>query len=196
MSHRGIRLVFRLCTGLFALMAFLGLGLERTAQAQKIAIVNIQRAIEESVEGKAAIGSLKGEVERKQKELEAKKDELKKLDEDLAKQEAVLKPDALQKKKQELQAKFQALQETAVRAQRELQDKELKVTGPIQEKVLRAIAQIADRDKFNLVLRADMVLWPQQSEADITNEVIRKANAMKAATPTPAAGGAGGGGPK
>ena len=195
MSHRGIRLVFRLCTGLFALLAFLGLGLERTAQAQKIAIVNIQRAIEESVEGKAAIGSLKGEVERKQKELEAKKDELKKLDDDLAKQEAVLKPDALQKKKQELQAKFQALQETAVRAQRELQEKELKVTGPIQEKVLRAIAQIADRDKFTVVLRADMVLWPQQSEMDITNEVIRKANSMKAGGPTPAPAG-GGSGPK
>ena len=195
MSHRGIRLVFRLCTGLVAFMVLGGLGLERTAQAQKIAIVNIQRAIEESVEGKAAIGSLKGEVERKQKELEAKKDELKKLDEDLAKQEAVLKPDALQKKKQELQAKFQALQETAVRAQRELQEKEQKVTGPIQEKVLRAIAQIADRDKFNLVLRADMVLWPQQSEADITNEVIRKANSMKSGSASPAPG-AGGGGPK
>ena len=98
MSHHGIRTAFRLCTGLFALLAFLGLGSERTAQAQKIAIVNIQRAIEESVEGKAAIGSLKGEVERKQKELEAKKDELKKLDEDLAKQEAVLKPDARQRR--------------------------------------------------------------------------------------------------
>jgi outer membrane protein len=184
MSHRGMRLVFGLGTGLSALLAFSGLATS-TAWADKIAIVNIQRAIEDSVEGKAAIGSLKGEVERKQKELEAKKEELKKLDDDLAKQEAVLKPDALQKKKQELQAKFQLLQETAMRAQRELQDKEMKVTGPIQEKVLRAIAQIADRDKFTLVLRQDVVLWPQQSEMDITNEVIRKTNAAKAGGPTP-----------
>src|SRR4051812_31682615 len=136
MSHRGMRLVFGLCSVSAALC---GLGFERVAQADKIAIVNIQRAIEESVEGKSAIGSLKGEVERKQKELEGKKDELKKLDDELAKQEAVLKPDALQKKKQELQAKFQQLQETAMRAQRELQEKEMKVTGPIQEKVLKAI---------------------------------------------------------
>lgn len=196
MSHRGMTMVFRLCTGIFALLALGGLGFERTAAAQKLAIVNIQRAIEESVEGKAAIGSLKSEVERKQKELESKKDELKKLDDELAKQEAVLKPDALQKKKQELQAKFQALQETALRAQRELQEKELKVTGPIQEKVLRAIAQIADRDKFTLVLRADMVLWPQQTEMDITNEVIRKANAMKAGGPTPGPAPTGAGAPK
>ncbi len=196
MSHRAIRLLFRLCPGVFALLAVSSLGFEKTAAAQKIAIVNIQRAIEESVEGKAAIGSLKTEVERKQKELEGKKDELKKLDDDLAKQEAVLKPDALQKKKQELQAKFQALQETALRAQRELQEKEQRVTGPIQEKVLRAIAQIADRDKFTLVLRADMVLWPQQTEMDITNEVIRKANTIKLGGPTPGPAPAGASGPK
>ena len=64
----------------------------------------------------------------------------------------------------------------------------MKITGPLQEKVLRAIAQIAQRDRFTLVLRADMVLWPQQSEMDITNEVIRKANEIKGGA-APAAGG-------
>ena len=100
----------------------------------------------------------------------------------------MLKPEALQKKKQELQQKFGALQEAAMRAQRELAEKEMKITGPLQEKVLRAIAQIAQRDRFTLVLRADMVLWPQQSEMDITNEVIRKANEIKGGA-APAAGG-------
>jgi outer membrane protein len=161
-----------------------------TAQAQKIAIVNIQRAIEDTSEGKAAIGTLKAEAERKQKELEQKRDELKKLDEELAKQAAVLKPDVIEKKKQDLQQKFVQLQDAAMRAQRELQEKEMKVTGPLQDKVLRAIATIAARDKFTLVLRQDVVLWPQQSEMDITNEVIRKANEFKGGgAPAPAATG-------
>lgn len=167
-------------------------GAASTAQAQqKIAIVNIQRAIEESSEGKSAIGSLKTEAERKQKELEQKRDELKKLDEELAKQAAVLKPDVIEKKRQDLQQKFVQLQEAAMRAQRELQEKEMKVTGPLQDKVLRAIAGIAARDKFALVLRSDVVLWPQQSEMDITNEVIRKTNESKspaAAAPAAAPG--------
>ena len=167
MFHREMRLVL----GLGVAMAAVCAGGVAKAD-QKIAIVNIQRAIEDTAEGKAAIGTLKGEVDRKQKEIEAKKEELKKLDEELAKQEAVLKPEALQKKKQELQQKFGALQEAAMRAQRELAEKEMKITGPLQEKVLRA----------------DMVLWPQQSEMDITNEVIRKANEIKGGA-APAAGG-------
>lgn len=195
MSQRRTRLVLGLAGSLCGLFV---LGASGTAQAQaKIAIVNFQRAIEESAEGKAAIGNLKGQVDRKQKELESKKEELKKLDEELAKLEAsgVLKPDALQKKKQELQAKFQQLQQAAMRAQQELGEQEAKVTGPLQERVLRAVATIAQRDKFTLVLRSEMVLYPQQSEYDITNEVLRKVNEMggsiKPATAptTPAAGG-------
>lgn len=190
MSQGRTRVVLGLAGGLLAL----SVGAGRAAAAeQKIAVVNYQRAIEESSEGKAAIGQLKGQVERRQKELEAKKEELKKLDEELAKQEAVLKPDALQKKKQELQAKFQQLQEAAMRAQRDLSEQEARITAPIQEKIIRAVAQIAQRDRFTLVLRSEMVLWPQQSEMDITNEVIRKANEMKSApapaTPAPAQGG-------
>lgn len=193
MSQRRTRLVLGLAGSLCGLFV---MGASGTAHAQaKIAIVNFQRAIEESTEGKTAIGNLKGQVDRKQKELEAKKEELKKLDEELAKLEAsgVLKPDALQKKKQELQAKFQQLQQAAMRAQQELGEQESKVTGPLQEKVLRAVAQIAQRDKFTLVLRSEMVLYPTQSEYDITNEVLRKVNEMggtpRPATATPPAGG-------
>lgn len=192
MSQGRTRVVLGLAGGLLAL----SVGAGRAAAAeQKIAVVNYQRAIEESSEGKAAIGQLKGQVERRQKELEAKKEELKKLDEELAKQEAVLKPDALQKKKQELQAKFQQLQEAAMRAQRDLSEQEARITAPIQEKIIRAVAQIAQRDRFTLVLRSEMVLWPQQSEMDITNEVIRKANEMKGG-PAPAAPAPAPGGPK
>lgn len=192
MSQRRTRVVLGLAGGLFALCA----GGAALAADQKIAIVNFQRAVEESSEGKAAIGQLKGQVERRQKELEAKKEELKKLDEELAKQEAVLKPDALQKKKQELQAKFQQLQEAAMRAQRDLSEQEARITAPIQEKIIRAVAQIAQRDRFTLVLRSETVLWPQQSEMDITNEVIRKTNEMKSAGPAPAPAAPAGGGPK
>jgi len=40
-------------------------------------------------------------------------------------------------------------------------------------------AQIAQRDKYTLVIRSEAVVWPIQSELDITNEVIRKTNEMK-----------------
>jgi outer membrane protein len=149
------------------------------ARAQKVALVNMQHAIEATNEGKAALAKLKAEVDKKQKELEQKRDELKKLDEDLSKQASILKPDVLDKKKQELQQKMVQWQEAAMRSQKELQEKEAKATQPIVDKILRAVGQIAARDKFTMVLRNEVVLWPQQSEMDITNEVIRKANENK-----------------
>ncbi len=174
----------------------LGLGLAlsvvlpaATAKAQqKIAIVDIRRAIEESNEGKTSIGGLKIEADRKQKELLSKQDELKKLEEDFLKQQSVLQPAAAQKKREELQQKVMQLQEALQRAQQDIGQKEAKVLQPLQDKVLRAIDGLARRDNYSMVLRSDVVLWPQQSPMDITNEVIRKVNDMKA--PTPAAPGA------
>ncbi|HNK43585.1 MAG TPA: OmpH family outer membrane protein [Pseudomonadota bacterium] len=174
----------------------LGLGLAlsvvlpaATAKAQqKIAIVDIRRAIEDSNEGKANIGGLKAEADRKQKELLQKQDELKKLEEDFLKQQSVLQPAAAQKKREELQQKVMQLQDALQRAQQDIGQKEAKVLQPLQDKVLRAIDALARRDNYNMVLRSDVVLWPQQSPMDITNEVIRKVNDMKAPTPAPAGG--------
>lgn len=173
MMHRKMQWVLTL--GAMGLTLALG----GAARADKIAVVNMQQAIESTNEGKAALARLKGEVEKKQKELEQKRDELKKLDDDLAKQASILKPDALEKKKQELQQKMMQWQEAAMRTQKELQEKEGKATQPIVDKLLKAINAIATRDKFTMVLRSEVILWPQHTEMDITNEVIRKANELK-----------------
>ena len=149
------------------------------ARADKIAVVNMQLAIESTTDGKAAMAKLKAEADKKQKELEKQRDDLKKMDDELAKQASILKPDALQKKQQELQQKLMQWQEAAMRTQRDLQEKEQKATQPIVDKLLRAINQIAARDKFSMVVRSDVVLWPQHTENDITNEVVRKANESK-----------------
>jgi outer membrane protein len=176
----------RLALGLCAALVTIGFGSEVFAQS-RVAIVDMQRAVEGTTEGKATLTSLQGEADKKKKELEGKRDELKKMSDDLQKQESVLKPDVFQKKRQELEQKAMQFQETVMRTEQEFQQRQLKVTQPIQQKVIGAIAQIAARDKFTLVLRSDAVVWPQQSELDITNEVIRKANEMKSPAPAPAA---------
>jgi outer membrane protein len=176
----------RMTLGLCAALALVGTGGFARAEG-KIAIVDMQRAVEGTTEGKSALSSLQGEADRKKKELEQKRDELKRMSDDLQKQESVLKPDIFQKKRQELEQKAMQFQETVIRTEQDFQQRQFKVTQPIQQKVVTAISQIAARERFALVLRADAVVWPQQSEFDITNEVIRKANEMKTpAAPAPA----------
>jgi outer membrane protein len=151
-----------------------------TAHADtKIGIVDVQKAIAESNDGKAALTKLKAEMAKQEKDLKAKRDELIKADQDLQKQAAVLKPEALEKKKLELATKMQQLQEQLMKAQKDLTDKEVKATQPIADKVTKAVTAIAARDKITLIVRKEAVLWPQQTEMDITNEVIKRVNDTK-----------------
>ena len=71
-------------------LALLGIGaLPRAARAeQKIAYVDLQRALEETEEGKKAKTKLKTDFEKKQHELDARQEELKKMKQDLDKQAA------------------------------------------------------------------------------------------------------------
>ena len=110
-----------LALGLAALVPALPL----TAHAeQKVCYADLQRALEETDEGKKIKTRLKADYEKKQKELDARQEELKKMKLELDKQAAVLKPEALQQKSAELGKKLQDLQETYMRLQRDLQEKE------------------------------------------------------------------------
>jgi 3-hydroxyacyl-[acyl-carrier-protein] dehydratase len=86
-----------------ALMAFALIGstvavAPRAAQADtKLAFVDLQRALEETEDGKKAKNKLKTEFERKQKELDSKSEELKKAKEEFDKKAPLMKPEALAK---------------------------------------------------------------------------------------------------
>lgn len=179
------RLAKRTPTMLALGFALTGLFVAAEARAQqKIAIVDMQRAVAETTEGRKALADLQSKADKKKKELETRRDEIQKMGEELKKQESVLRPEIFQKKRQEFEQKAMQFQESVMRTEQEFQQEQVKVTQPIQERVYRAINQIAGRDRFNLVLNSAAVIWPQQSEMDITNEVIRKSNEGGAAPAT------------
>lgn len=160
----------------------------RAAQADgNIAFVDLQRALEETNDGKAAKARLKSDFDKKQTELDAKQEELKKMKDALDKKAALMKPEALQKEQQDFQQRFVQLQETFQRLQKDLAGKEQEATRGILAKLTGVVQKIAERDHFSMVLeRSAAVVWGQPS-LDITNDVIRMYNASA---------GAGGGGKK
>jgi outer membrane protein len=149
----------------------------RTARAEcKFAFVDLQRALEETEDGKKAKAKLKADFERKQKELDEKQDELKKMKEELDKKLPLMKPEAAQAEQKKLQERVVELQQIYMRLQQELAKKEQEATGGIFRKLQGAVGQIADREKFCLVFEKNSsVVWGQPS-LDITNEVIRNYN--------------------
>jgi outer membrane protein len=147
------------------------------ALADKLAVVDLQRALEETEDGKKAKAKLKSDFDRKQGELNTKQDELKKLKESIDKKCAIVKPEVCEKEKQDFQGRFSELQETYVRLQRDLADKEQTATRGIFAKLQTVVGKIAVQNSFDVVLEKNSaVVWGKE-QLDITNEVIRRYNA-------------------
>src|SRR3989338_8438472 len=90
----------------------------------KVAVVSLQRALNEVEEGKKAKTALQTDFASKQKEIESLKDELKKMRDDVEKQKMVLSEDALKAKSNEMQTKLMNLQQKAGDYEKQLQQKE------------------------------------------------------------------------
>ena len=143
----------------------------------KYAFVDLQRALEETDDGKKAKAKLKADFDRKQKELDEKQEELKKMKEDLDKKLPLMKAEAAQAEQKKFQDRFVELQGIYARLQKDLAGKEQEATSGIFRKLQAVVGTISERDKFDVVLEKNSaVVWGKPS-LDITNEVIRMYNA-------------------
>src|SRR5262245_58114190 len=105
---------------LLAVLAFSALVPEKSAaQATKIAVVDLQRAITETEDGRKAKEKLKKVFDGRQKELDKKQQELKKLKDELEQQKNVLSRDALEAKVESYQKRLVELQQVYMDYQRE-----------------------------------------------------------------------------
>lgn len=143
----------------------------------RIAVVDLQRALNETEDGRRAKAQLKRLFKRRQDELDKKQNELKKMKEDIEKQKNVLSRDALQKRLEEYQKAFVELQTTYVEYQRELASKEAQLTKSILERMQEILRNIGQREGYQLILERNEggVMWVP-SNLDLTDQVIQQYN--------------------
>jgi outer membrane protein len=171
------------------------------AEEVKLGYVDLQRALNETEDGRKAKASLKKVFDQKQKELNEQQDALKKDIEDLDKKRTLLPADKLRDKEAELQSRLQKVQQTYVRHQQDLQTKEQEATAKIFERMNRIINKIAVAENFSMILdKNQSAVIYAKAHLDLTNELIRRYNGGEgadkpaggtAAAPKPAAGGGG-----
>jgi outer membrane protein len=175
----------------FALFAALVLPLlaPRTvhAQATKIAVVDLQRAIHETEDGRKAKDKLKKLFESRQQGLDKKQQELKKLKDELDTQKNVLSRDALEGKVESYQKQLVELQQVYVEYQRELAEKEGELTKTIVERMERILRRIGQTDGYTLILeRSEAGVIYVPTNLDLTDVVIQRYNAGEGAEAKPA----------
>jgi outer membrane protein len=162
---------------LFLLGVLLSLALPRAAFAEdlKLGYVDLQRALNETEDGRKAKANLKKVFDTKQKELDEQQEDFKKVKEDLDKKRTLMNADLVRQKEQELQAKFEKVQQSYMRHQKELQEREGEVTQKIFERMQRIILKIAAAENFSMVLdKTQAGIIFAKPYLDLTNEVIRR----------------------
>ena len=152
------------------------------AEEVKLGYVDLQRALNETEDGRKAKANLKKVFDAKQKELDEQQQELKKAIEDLDKKRTLLPADKVREKETELQGRMQKVQQTYLRHQQDLSSKEQEATAKIFERMNRIIGKIATAENFTMILdKTQSAVLYAKPHLELTNELIRRYNAGEGA---------------
>ena len=162
----------------FALLMVITLaGSSALAEETKLGYVDLQRAISETEDGRKAKAQLKKEFDQKQKEIDEQQADVKSAIEDFDKKRSLLSADKVREKETELQARLQKVQQTYLRHQQDLQQKQDQVMGKIVERMNRILIKIATTESFTMIFdKTPGGLVFANPHLDLTNALIRRYN--------------------
>ena len=153
-----------------------------SAQAAKIGVVDLQRAINETEDGRKSKDKLKKLFESRQTGLDKKQEDLKKLKEEIEKQQSLWTPEVRQQKFESYQKQLADLQQIYVDYQRELAEKEGELTKTIVERMEKILRRIGQTDGYTLIMeRSEAGIIYVPSNLDLTDIVIQRYNAGEGA---------------
>jgi outer membrane protein len=144
----------------------------------KIAIVDVQAAILQTNEGKAAREKIEKDVTKKRQELVDQQKNLKKLQDEFQAQQAVLSDAEKQAKQKEFQTKLQAFQQAQMTFEQESRQKEAGALQKIFINIQTEVKKIAKEKGFDMVFdKSAAVLLYANNTTDITSQVVSLYNA-------------------
>jgi outer membrane protein len=143
----------------------------------KIAVVDMQKALQSVDAGRKAKSQLEKDVEAKKKEFDSEKAAITKMGEEFKKQSLVMSDEARAKKQNELQERVAKLQQKGMETEQELRMKEQQLTQPIVNKIRGIVSEQAKKKGYSMVLEKNenTVLFSQDRD-DLTQDVISTYN--------------------
>jgi outer membrane protein len=166
-----------------AMVLFAGTSL---AEGIKIAVVDVNKVLNESDEGKAAKKKMEARYEELKKTIDAKQEEAKKLKEEIDKQKVMLtNKEKLKEKEDALQAKVNELRKLTQEGEREMQGKQGELTRDVIKRIETQIDVVVKAEKYDLVLERNAGVVHVVESMDITAKVLALMN--KAPKPAGAA---------
>jgi outer membrane protein len=143
------------------------------AQIKKIAVVDVQRVIMETAEGRRAKDQLEQSFVKNNAKLERKAKDLQKELEDLRAKSAMLAESEVVRRQEALMRKDTEMQDLYVQLQEELAGKEALLTEQIYKNTAQIVKQMALEESIQVVLvRSHSTVLYANPKLDLTNRVI------------------------
>jgi outer membrane protein len=171
----------------------------------KLAYVDIQRALNDCRNGKAAKEAFRGRLERVQSQLQSEQNEVQALKDELEKKGPLMQPDERQSLEEQYSRKLRDFQDDYKSTRDSLQEKDNEITGAIVRDLATVVRQIGIKNGYTMVMEKGNLLWATPS-TDITDDVIRNYDALnvkagtlgaaEAGSPPPGGGSEFGSGPQ
>lgn len=143
-----------------------------------IGVVEPQKVLDGTKEGKKIKEALEEYVKARQRMIEQEEDDLKQKQEEMAKQDAVLSPQAKQEKEEAFRQRVATYQSHLQQLEGEVQSKRKELLGGFTERIEQVVREIAEKDKIDLVLEkgdsgvGTLILF-SQSAINLTDRVIQ-----------------------
>jgi outer membrane protein len=151
--------------------------------AVKLGIVDLNRAVNESEQGKKAKIELESAIKGKQQALDEKGKALEKLKSHLNEQGSVMSTEVRKSKQDELERLAREYQRDLSDSQNEMQKKEGELTRQIVKDVREIINIVAHEDKYDLILdKIPALVLFADDRFDVTDKVIKKFDESKRKT--------------
>ncbi|HEX8949284.1 MAG TPA: OmpH family outer membrane protein [Dissulfurispiraceae bacterium] len=150
----------------------------------KIGFVDIDKAANDSEEGKKAITGLKDYMSSKQATINEKGKNIEKMKADLEKQAAVISPDAKKSRLEEIERSERDFQRMLSDVNLELEKKRRELTESIYKEIIEVVDKVGQEGKYDAILPVQSTLYGNKS-LDLTDMIIKRYNELKAAKPAP-----------
>jgi outer membrane protein len=171
-------------------VVWLALGAVAQAEQMRIAVVDLQRALNECDAGKRAKDSVKGKFEKAQNELRKEREDLDKQRDELEKRAVLLKEDERRNREREMENRTLDFKRKYEDMQRDLKRTDAELTSGIVEQLYGIVNDYGRQQGYTLVLESSSGLLYADKALDITDAIVKLHNSgVKASGRPPAAGG-------
>jgi Skp family chaperone for outer membrane proteins len=145
------------------------------AQTTNIAVVDVEKILNDSKAGQSIQSQLKKRREAFQKEFSSKENELMESEKKLVDEKASLDPEEFAKKRREFEKKLLETRNLFQKRRNSL-DKGLgNALTDLRKNIIEVTAEVSDEAKYQVVLTHDSVVIVEKS-MDITDEVLKRLN--------------------